>query len=752
MRMERLTRAWGIVTLLMLQLLVSGCDEVSVPEGLRAPKLPSVSAEADGETVVLSARFASQDDMAAVVEFGFYFGEDKTSLERLPVTKSAGLTYSLIEEELSYSQTYYYSAWISNGKNEKVTEVKEVVTGKMPVGPNPPQPIEQGILFADPEVKSICLENWDLDGDGELSEAEAAGVTDLGMVFRRNDRITSFNELEYFSGLKEIADSAFAGCVNLQDIKLPESVTVIGQRAFLDCANLLLSSLPPRLVSIKNHAFAGCAKMPLNSLPETITEIEFWAFARCGSITLTSLPPDLTIIDGGSFSDCPGVTPSKLPEKITYIGDWAFYNDKYFNPESIPSGVKEIGKYAFQGCESLSWTSLPSGLLEIGEYAFWFCYKLKLSELPPKIFTVREGTFENCYSLEDITLPHNLERIGPRAFANCRFAEITIPEYVRFIGSQAFSGCSHLRQVTALPVNPPKMEDMFIGENANAIYVPKASLEKYKAADNWSRWNDKYKAIDGTADPDPQPDPEPDPDPQPDPGPDVISYIDDGVDYGGGVKISGTVWAPVNCGYRSDTYPFGRLYQWGRRFGFGYSDSNYRDASTPILRQGPVDYTEGNLERNSNVFFTASAGFWATSRVPTLWNKGTESAPVKTENDPCPSGWRVPTLREIDALGSNYSELVTYKGVRGRWFSGNTVYGSGVPAIFLPVAGYISNQGVAKHRQAGNSYDAPEGLYWSSTPFSYGSYYSAKGLRLTPSYVDIVYGQADAYTIRCVAE
>lgn len=483
------------MALLLVLLVFRGCDEASVPKELRTPELPSVSVAVEGKTIVLSARFASREDMAAAVVFGFYFGDDKTSLERLLVTKTTDLTYSLIEENLGYSKTYYYSAWISDGKNEKVSELREVMTGEEPVVPDPPKPAEQNIQFADPQVKSICVENWDKDGDGELSKSEAAGVVDLGMVFRRNDRITSFEELEYFSGLKEIADSAFAGCVNLKGIKLPESVTVIRQRAFVDCAELLLSSLPPRLVSIKNHAFAGCAKMPLTSLPETITEIENWAFARCGSITLTSLPPDLSIIDGGSFSECIGVTPDKLPEKITYIGDWAFYNDKYFNPESIPSGVKEIGKFAFQGCESLSWTSLPSGLMEIGEYAFWFCFKLKLSGLPSKIFTLREGTFENCYSLEKMALPHDLERIGPRAFANCLLAEITIPEDVRFIGSQAFSGCSHLRQVTVLPANPPEMEDTFIGEKANVIYVPKASLEKYKTADNWSRWKDKFKPI-----------------------------------------------------------------------------------------------------------------------------------------------------------------------------------------------------------------------------------------------------------------
>lgn len=50
------------------------------------------------------------------------------------------------------------------------------------------------IIFADPEVKRLCVENWDIDGDGELSKDEAAAVSDLGRVFFGNMEITSFDE------------------------------------------------------------------------------------------------------------------------------------------------------------------------------------------------------------------------------------------------------------------------------------------------------------------------------------------------------------------------------------------------------------------------------------------------------------------------------------------------------------------------------------------------------------------------------
>jgi len=727
------------VLLLFAAAALVGCMGNLVPEDLRIPELPAVSAVAEGRVVTLSATFKDEKDFASAKEFGFYFGEDEQSMERMAVAKTERLGYSLIMGDLEYSTTYFYRAWVGNGRDEEVSDLRAVATEEEPVGPDPPSPVERNIEFKDSVVKALCLENWDLDGDGELSKVEAAQVANLRQVFKRNEEITSFEELEYFTSLTSVADSAFKLCRNLVNIKLPEIVSVIGERAFEECGNMLLSKLPDNLTIVKTHAFVGCSSMPLTSLPETITEIGGWAFSRCSSIRLSALPSKLTTIEGGVFAHCPGVAPSELPANIHYIGDWAFTNDVSFNPKKIPSGVKEIGRYAFQGCESLAWTSLPDGLLEIGEYAFYFCKNLKLTSLPEDIVAIRKAVFENCTGLEELSLPGHLNTIGANAFKNCRFWEITIPGTVTFIGPEAFCGCDFLRKVTVLPSTPPNMEDTFIGAKANRIFVPSTSLEKYKTAKNWSEWNGKYEAL--TVEDDPGNDH----------GNNQVPYMEEGVDYGNGIVIDGTVWAPVNCGYHPEDYPFGKVYQWGRKFGFGYSDPNYKDASSPVLKSGPVSADVGLSEADSNAFFTSSHGSWLSVKNSILWNKGTDADPVKTENDPCPDGWRIPTLSECTTLKLHYSSLVTCEGQKGRWFSGSKTYGSGVPAIFLPLAGYIDNSGNAKHRQVGDAYGNPEGLYWSSSACDSYSF-SARGLRLTPTYVDIVYGQADAYTIRCVGE
>lgn len=65
------------------------------------------------------------------------------------------------------------------------------------------------IAFIDPAVKQICVENWNTNGDGELSYAEAAAVTDIGQIFRNNTDIKSFNELQYFTGFTTIGEQVF---------------------------------------------------------------------------------------------------------------------------------------------------------------------------------------------------------------------------------------------------------------------------------------------------------------------------------------------------------------------------------------------------------------------------------------------------------------------------------------------------------------------------------------------------------------
>ena len=185
-----------------------------------------------------------------------------------------------------------------------------------------------------------------------------------------------------------------------------------------------------------------------------------------------------------------------------------------------------------------------------------------------------------------------------------------------------------------------------------------------------------------------------------------------------GVTVNGLCWAKTNLDvggvFCTNPWDYGALYQWGRR-----PDGHERRTPNPPYLSGPVP--DSNLDGNgqptgsyTGAFITNSGtGNWR-SQCDTLWNYGSEICPIKSFNDPCPDGWRVPVLDEfnnlITTIINGSGSLATYTGVAGRWFGDG-----GVSSLFLPAAGY-------RWFTSGSVLNAGTiGRYYTSTPFTAGS-------------------------------
>ncbi len=194
-----------------------------------------------------------------------------------------------------------------------------------------------------------------------------------------------------------------------------------------------------------------------------------------------------------------------------------------------------------------------------------------------------------------------------------------------------------------------------------------------------------------------------------------INYPEDNKN---GVFIGTKVWANVNCGY-DDGHPYGLLYQWGRKYGQGYGSETPEvvniNGVTNGIHKGPLSSAEeGSSEDLKNNFYF-HVDDWLTTPVNTLWNTNTadnkEVYPTKNYScDPCPAGWRVPTMSELEGLYVKRSNWTQNNDQYGYWFSGNVEYSNDAVAVFFPAAGRRGNWDGGLGSERGNI-----GQYVSST-------------------------------------
>ena len=140
---------------------------------------------------------------------------------------------------------------------------------------------EGNIDFADAAVKTICVNRWDTNNDGELSYTEAAAVTSIPYsAFAKNTTITTFDEFQYFTGVTSLGyDSdydegmdyygTFYNCTSLTSITLPPTLKTISYACFRGCIGLTKITIPASVTTIQQIAFLGCENLDVYMESET---------------------------------------------------------------------------------------------------------------------------------------------------------------------------------------------------------------------------------------------------------------------------------------------------------------------------------------------------------------------------------------------------------------------------------------------------------------------------------------------------
>ena len=263
-----------------------------------------------------------------------------------------------------------------------------------------------------------------------------------------------------------IPKEAFVGLNYLTDVKLPETLTTIGEYAFhktkiwqIDIPDAVISlqqdafsrtllrrvglTANTQLTTIARGVFYDCTQLTEFIMPNTVTELTgIYSFANCTNLKKLHFSQALVNIPGETCENCSALVDVLLPPYLQSIESEAFYNTTNLRKIDFPETLKSIGSYAFYGSR-LDSVKLPLNLTTLESYAFYYCKNLKYVELSAYI---------------------------PKYYSN-------------------FHYCDSINTVVCPSVIPPTIEyDPFSSGNAFSnmtLYVPSVSLLNYKLDKYW---------------------------------------------------------------------------------------------------------------------------------------------------------------------------------------------------------------------------------------------------------------------------
>ena len=311
------------------------------------------------------------------------------------------------------------------------------------------------------------------------------------------------------TNISEVPKNAFQSMQRLRKVIIPNNCSLINVSAFSGCPRLEFIIAPsaempvsaiascPNIQSITIGNIKGDMSLNINKIT-LMGDME--GVVNCGKInsSILNFGENVTnIISSFSGSQISEVI-FDIDASISEIKDNIFRGNKYIQSITFSKNLTTLGKSAFQNCINLENVTFPEdcniselfGYISIYNMStrhtygpFAECNKLKTIELPENLTTIRGSVFYGSSNLETIILRG----------ANTPCQLLTHYSYndAWHTGDRAYPFYStKLSQVISYKIQPPVCENnqnIFYPNNLNecTLYVPKQSIEKYKAAWGW---------------------------------------------------------------------------------------------------------------------------------------------------------------------------------------------------------------------------------------------------------------------------
>lgn len=374
-------------------------------------------------------------------------------------------------------------------------------------------------ILQQPEKPKEEIRRTDVtDEDRQNAVKDEFGVSYSADGIRLIEAPSNLVSYQIKEGTKVICDSAFRWQYGLKNIRIPNSVTQIGDRVFAECRSLQSINIPNSVTQIGKNAFSRCKALQSIHIPNSVTQIGNMAFFDCLSLQSINIPNSVRYIGINPFCNCPqlrltsdnphfkvinrllvssgGTLISSLssdahitiPNSVTHIGNGAFYEHFALQTITIPSSVTHIGEASFIMCRNLQTITISNTVTHIGANPFADCFQLQLTsdnlhfKVINGLLISSDGTLISCLSKDThIHIPNLVTHIGDYAFFKCEVLQtITIPNSVTQIGSGAFSECEKLQAVN-IPNSVTQIGDEAFScySSLQTIHIPKGSMEKF---------------------------------------------------------------------------------------------------------------------------------------------------------------------------------------------------------------------------------------------------------------------------------
>lgn len=300
----------------------------------------------------------------------------------------------------------------------------------------------------------------------------------------------------------DIAPNAFSGCLHIESIKLPPTLSRIKECTFLNCSALQRVGLPKSLTSIADCAFHMCTSLRSVEFPQSLSYIGASAFDGCTSLSSIAIPESVNYIGKNAFAHCSALTYIKFGQQNLENISTAFVDCKNVTHIETAPSVRSIGKNIFTEFAKLCTVTLEAGITFIDTSTFSSCRKLEAIlvaadnkafaaidgvlyskdmttiircpaakkgavTIPDSVITIADNAFKDCTNLSSIVIPKSVTAIGRNAFAGCsKLESIEIPNSVTTIADNAFKDCNNLTRIILPDFAADNMHKIFAGCSA----------------------------------------------------------------------------------------------------------------------------------------------------------------------------------------------------------------------------------------------------------------------------------------------